>query len=114
MSQITFFFIYLVINTITLYLISNKLLILDNSSFLKAFIVALIIGLYNSFVPKIIGSPSGFYSSMFAGIAKSLMIVPVLIFLKIIYSLSWKNFGYFAIALFIINFVTSIFITLLI
>lgn len=103
------FVIYLIINTFILYLITDKILILDtiSTSIIKALIITLIVSLFNHFIPSLVGEPSGFHAELFANIIRYLLIIPPYLFIKYVYGMDWKNFFYFLIANYILKFIST-------
>jgi hypothetical protein len=112
MSLLVIFVIYLVINTLILYLITDKILILDATStvLLKAFIITLSVSLYNQYIPPLLGEPSGFHAEMFTRIFKYLLLIPPYLFIKYIYGMNWQNFFYFLIADFSLKWLSTVII----
>ena len=96
MSFTTIFLTNVIFNTVTLYLITNLLLDLDtDTSLRKAFITILIVELFKSFIGFITKTPSSFHADIFHNIFIYLLIIPSVIFIKIIYSMTWKDVGYY-------------------
>ena len=107
MSFITIFLTNLISNTVILYLITNFLLDLNtNTSLRKAFITILIVELFKSFIGFITKTSFSFHADVFYNIFIYLLIIPQLIFVKIIYSMTWKDAGYY----FICSWLAGIFI----
>ena len=71
MEQIVTFIIILLINTFVLYIVTNKFMILDNASFLKALIITSILSLFNLLISVLVGNPKGFHAEMFSGLHDS-------------------------------------------
>lgn len=100
--------IFLILDIIILYFITNKLMGLNNSSLLKAFIIALVVFLLNFILPVLIGilvgNSEGFHTELFSSILRYLALIPGLVIIKITYQMSWRQFGTY----FLINFVIGI------
>ena len=96
MSFITIFLTNVISNTVILYLMTNFLLDLNtDTSLRKAFITILIIELFMSFIGFITKIPFSFHTDVFRNIIIYLLIIPSVIFVKIIYSMTWKDAGYY-------------------
>jgi len=108
MQHLAIFIFILIINTLVLHLITSKLLMLENTSLLKAFLVTICINLFTLFAKFLIGAPTGFHAEMFAGIFRYLLFIPGWIFIKIIYAMDWTTLVYFIVANWIAGLLTVI------
>ncbi len=90
------FILVLLINSVILYIITDKLLVLDDSRFIKALIVTAIGSILCLVIRSVLGNPVEFHRSMYANITKYIFsFLPMFIIVKLAYRMSWKYFGYY-------------------
>jgi hypothetical protein len=96
MNIVIFYAVSLVLNAVIIFIITNFLLDLySNTSFYKAFVVALIILLLDMAVFDFTEMPTGFHANMFYMIFRFSLYIISLIFIKIVYAMSWRELVYF-------------------
>ncbi len=101
------FILMVIIQSSVLYLITNKLMMISNSPFVKSLIVTVIIAAIDSGVALLVGDPHGFHAGMFAKIANYLTIIPALLTFKIAYDLTVQQLFFFIVGYRIILFVVG-------
>lgn len=90
------FVLEVLINSVILYIITAKLLLLDETRFIKALIITLIGSLLSFIISYIIGDPTSFQGSLYSNIIKYVSsYLPMLILVKIAYCMNWEEFGYY-------------------
>ena len=90
------FVLEVLINSVILYIITAKLLLLDETRFIKALIITIIGSLLSFIISYIIGDPTSFQGSLYSSIIKYVSsYLPMLILVKIAYCMNWEEFGYY-------------------
>jgi len=90
------FVLEVLINSVILYIITAKLLLLDETRFIKALIITIIGSLLSFIISYIIGDPTSFQGSLYSNIIKYVSsYLPMLILVKIAYCMNWEEFGYY-------------------